>query len=424
MTNKRDNIVQWTGITGLYLFSFSIFLSTSSGNIGIALMLFAYILQFRSVWYSLRRDAVFVLFIGFAVYFTIRIIWAMQEFPETTARQIDSIADWLYLWCFIFVAWWFKGEKKQISISLGLAFAGFLLGIIYSQDWSKISILLRGTRGGFGHQISLMGLFSGTAALGLLLLGPRLWGDRKRLTFFVLRLLLWLVLLGVNIQILIITQSLTTWIAIFIVFPTLLWIRISHWVKSKHITLWAYNSLAGLLIVMAAGTLLYKNLNTIEKRISSQMETVNHLLPLDLEEIPYTGGLGIRVHIYMYGLDRFLERPFFGWGPGTEITKLLDKSQRILDHLHNTYLEILVRFGGIGMLFMISVMWCIIRSLWGGYKSLNLPIDYFLFISGAMGLLAIWSFGNFRLSTEFRFYCIIINAIAYSFTMRKNQRGV
>jgi len=424
MINKSENIVQWTGLTGLYLFSFSIFLSTSGGNIGIALMLFAYIFQFRSAWNTLRGDAVFILFIGFAVYFTIRIIWAVQEFPDTTERQIDSIADWLYLWCFLFVAWWFKGGKKQISISLVLAFAGFLLGIIYSQDWSRINILLQGTRGGFGHQISLMGLFSGTATLGLLLMGPRILGNLKKPFLFILRLFLWLVLLGVNIQILIITQSLTTWIALFIVFPPLLWIRISHWVKSKHITLWAYNSFAGLLIVMAAGILLYKNLNTIEKRISSQMETVNHLLPLDLEEIPYTGGLGIRVHIYMYGLNRFLERPFFGWGPGTEITKLLDKSQRILDHLHNTYLEVLVRFGGIGMLFMIGVMWCIIRSLWGGYKSLNLPIDYFLFISGAMGLLAIWSFGNFRLSTEFRFYCIILNAIAYSFTIRKNQKGV
>ena len=419
--SKRDNIVQWTGITGMYLFSFSMFLSKSGGNIGIGLMLFAYILQFRVTQHSLRRDPAFFLFIGFAVYFTIRIIWAVQEFPDTAERQIDSIADWFYLWCFLFVAWWFKAGKKQISISLGLAFAGFLSGFICSQDWSQIDLLLRGSRGSFYRQVPLMALFSGTATLGLLLLGPRILGNPKKTSLFVLRLFLLLVLLGLNIEILIITQSLTTWIAVFIVFPPLLWIRIGHWIKLKNVTVWTYKSLVGLFIVMVAGTLLYRNLNTIEKRISSQMETVNHLLPFDLEKIPYNSTLGIRVHVYRYGLARFLERPFFGWGPGTEITKLLDKSQRILDHLHNTYLEIVVRFGVIGMLFMVGAMWCIVRSLWCGYKNLYLPIDYFLFIIGSLGLLIIWSFGNFRLSTEFRFYCIIIYAIAYSFTFTMSQ---
>ena len=65
MTNRWGHFAERTGVAGLYLFSLSAFLSTSGGNIGLALMLFAYILSLRTIWPSVKRDPALLLFLCF-----------------------------------------------------------------------------------------------------------------------------------------------------------------------------------------------------------------------------------------------------------------------------------------------------------------------------------------------------------------------
>jgi|GEM_PF-548431 len=415
MKNLFADLPDRMGVFGLYLFCLSAFVSKAAGNVGLAFMFLALILSLRAAWPVLRKDPVFALFSGFLLYLAIRLLWAIGEFPAAAESQLDSVSDWLYPWLFLAVAWWFEGETKRISLALGLALTGFFLGILLRQDWAELRFIVHGAQSGFGNQVPIMGLFSGTATLGLLLAGNRLWGPVERRGLFVLRFLLWLFLLAVAVQIFLSTQSITSWIGLLIVLPFVMWFRIRPRVRS------ALNRQDVLLVVAAfvvLGSLTWINTNVLKSRMISQMPTVKPLLSMEPEKVPFSAGIGVRVHTQKFGIKKFLERPFLGWGPGTEVAKLPERPTKILAHLHSTYLEVLARFGIVGALLVGGVLWFVIASMRSAYRSGRMPLDLFLFVSGALAFLAIWSFGNFRMPTDWRFYCILFCAIPYTFRLR------
>jgi len=423
---KSGRTVNLIGTAGLFVFAVSAFLSTSGVSIGLGLLLVAILLD-RSVWSGLRRNPVFFLFVTSIIYLVLRTVWAIWEFPDSTELQWDQAWDWVRLWLFLCVAWWINGDLKRLNWVLFLPLVGLLIGAIYYLS-GNLSVLWSGERTGFHLRIIAFGLYSSTFILGLLLLAPRIWGNRENLSVFALRIALWLIPLVLMTQGLIIAQSRGAWLAAVVVIPPLIVVRYRLLWKRGVSSPWRRMGLAILAVVFLA-LLIQTNLSTIKNRISQENEMFAALYRGDFDDIPNLG-FGVRVQTFRFGMEKWLERPIFGWGPGSTEYLISHSNRPILmhpdvkrgyawlDHLHITYLEVLVRFGLVGALFILAVVALLLKTLWNAYRQSRLPEDYALFLAGALALTAIWSLSDFRLlHADWRSYWLLIAGSIYAFRL-------
>jgi O-antigen ligase len=185
-------------------------------------------------------------------------------------------------------------------------------------------------------------------------------------------------------------------------------------------------------LIFGWGTLVVGNLTTVINRLMQEREMFVAAWRGDLDAVP-TVGFGVRVHTFRFGVTKWLERPLFGWGPGsTEYlishsglpqlrhSELVDREwqERLdwLDHLHNTYLEILVRFGLVGAFLMFGALGLLAKGLWLARREGRVPVDYAWFLTGALGLIALWSLSDFRLlHPDWRSYWILTGGIIATF---------
>lgn len=424
---------QLVGSFGLSLFAFSCLLSTSGASIGLALLVGATILRPPNLQ-GLQRDPLVVLAAASIVYLVVRTLWAIREFPETTHLQISQAWGWFRLWLFVVVAWWLKGDRRRSGQILLLALLGLFVGMTFYL-FSHGHSLASGQRTGFHLKIIAFGLYSSTAILGLLVLASRIWGTKQSLPSFALRAALWFIALAVLVQGLIMTQSRGAWLTAVMVIPAITmvhyWRAGGHKGRSWRLRL----GVLGVLIVGCA-TLVVVNLGTVTNRLLQEREIFAAAWRGDLDAVP-TVGFGVRVHTFRFGVTTWLQRPLFGWGPGSTeylishsgLPQLRHSEPREagwrqgdgwLDHLHNTYLEILVRFGLVGALLMVAALGMLVRGLWVAHGENRLPLDYAWFLTGTLGLIALWSLSDFRLlHPDWRSYWILMGGIISTFCARQ-----
>lgn len=417
------------GVGALYLFGLCSRLVPTGVGLALALLLVATALCYRSFWPALRGAPIFNVFVVFVLYLAVRTAWAVWEFPQTTAEQFTDAGDFLQAWFFLMIGWWYATDPRRIPRILLLALLGFIASMAYHFDWTQLGALLRGERTGFGMGAIPFGLYSGTGILGLLVLAPRFWGNGRPVGLFVARILVWIILMAVLTQGLISSQSRTTWLACLVVIPPLTVLRIRHWLKLQAAIPWKQATAAIAAGIALLLVVLYVNLGTIRHRITGEESTAEAVATLDVSKIPFTknSSIGVRFHLYEYGFEKWLKRPVFGWGPGT--TKyLIDqnpiKPLRIWMHLHNTYLEVLVRLGVVGALILLAGIWYVVRGLWRAYTSGALAYDMFLLLAGVIALLAIWSSTDFRMiHADWRAYWLLLGGAAYAYPMGRARNG-
>jgi O-antigen ligase len=236
------------------------------------------------------------------------------------------------------------------------------------------------------------------------------------------------------IQGLIMTQSRAAWFAAILVIPLVTFLRYRTRERTRGFTVGLVGS-----VLLGGATLLVINLQTVTTRLSQEKEMFAAAWRGEFEAVP-SAGFGVRVHAFRFGAAKWLERPFFGWGPGSTEYLISDsglphlrhsvlvegewrEGPDWLDHLHNTYLEILVRFGLVGALLMISALGLLARGLWVAHREGRLPLDYCWFLTGVLGLMALWSLSDFRvLHPDWRSYWILVAGIMGTFRMRRGLR--
>jgi O-antigen ligase len=145
------------------------------------------------------------------------------------------------------------------------------------------------------------------------------------------------------------------------------------------------------------------------------------------EGLGYVSSTAIRINLYDLGLRLFAARPLLGWGPGTGATEYLVRkrviplSERHLpsapqaSHLHSVPIEILVRFGLVGLALGFLTLSLIIgayRRMWSW--SADPALKLFLVAGGLLALLFVLF--DFRLiHLDFRFFFIVFFGILYSY---------
>ncbi|PVV27047.1 MAG: hypothetical protein B6D74_00120, partial [gamma proteobacterium symbiont of Ctena orbiculata] len=347
-TTTAEKIGSWFGLVGLYLFSFFSLLSIAGANIGLGLMIIGLVLS-KQAWRELLRQWITWICLLMIAYVILRAYWSLGEIAADQETQINQARDWIQLFLFFIPAWWLSRAKQRIPISITLMFSGFAIGMISALDGETLSQTLHGARSGlhFGKPV-IMGFDCAAAILGLTALALHwldTWQEKAKLTIAV-RLSLALLAILFFTQGLIISQSRGVWLAILFALPSLfLTMRYATPRRRQSRRVRLRYPVIGLSAI--AALILALNWNTISQRIASEREGWNTIVSQGLDEAPLDAS-SYRLHLWQFGLRKWLERPFFGWGPGTthalveaeNSIKLQDPPGSSLDHLHNAYLEV------------------------------------------------------------------------------------
>lgn len=397
------------------LFALLAWVSPSVASILLYIMAAAMLADIRNFWNTARYDPMFWLFpvvIGFIVFSA---IYAYHLLPETKSQQWDAVWRYGHLFLYVPMAYWLKTDVDRVLVVLSVALVGLTAGILMSIDWTLWQDFLRGNRipiNRWGH--ITIGFYAETALLGLLVIGPRLLNVGHYYYLIIARIAIWLLLLAFFTQSVIFTQSRTVWLSILIVYLPVIGMQLWYLFKSQKLKIarrWLVT--AAVPLMTASIFILINSYESISNRLGQEHDDFNKVMALETEG--YTEwGFGVRVLLNLYGLQKWKERPIIGWGPGTDFKKYAHA------HLHNSYLEVLVRFGIVGAVFFTVVIVFVLRGLAWARARDKLPTDLWLFLAGAFALTALFCITDYRFERmDFRFYWIHLAGISYTFFLHR-----
>ena len=420
-----QKVSDWTGLAGLYLFCFFSLLSIAGANLGLGLMLIGLLLS-SDAWRQLPRQPLFwasLLIIGYIV---LRVIDASGQIEAEQKTQFNQARDWAQLFLFFIPAWWLSQSPQRIPTALVLMFGGFSLGILSTLDGAMLTQIVEGTRSGlhFGKPI-IFGFDCAAAILGLIVLviyrlDPQLGQTRGHRAAMIALTVLAILFFT---QGLIISQSRGVWLAIVFAIPTIfLTFKLTRQ-RKRQPKVSVLIPLTGLTLVLAL--ILALNWNTITERVSSEQHELSIVVTEGLDKAPL-GSSTYRLHLWQFGLKKWLERPFTGWGPGTTHAlveaennpALQDHLGSSFDHLHNAYLEVVFQLGLIGIFLIALICGLMVSKLMEAYRRKRLSIYFLAFLFSNFVLVAVYSLTDFRhLHWNWRFYWLIIAGITYAFPL-------
>ena len=170
-----------------------------------------------------------------------------------------------------------------------------------------------------------------------------------------------------------------------------------------------------LVLAVVAGLLTWSAKDILYDRIVQDKATIQILLTGDLEDIPY-GSAGIRIHSWAESLKWIAKRPVTGWGrkARTDVIKLADHFPEHIrtsfGHLHNGYLEILLGFGAVGLIFL-GIFWGVLLSR----IKLAASDDLYAFaLYGSVFILVLNLFESFFVKSSGVFAISLFMAAGYS----------
>jgi O-antigen ligase len=164
----------------------------------------------------------------------------------------------------------------------------------------------------------------------------------------------------------------------------------------------------------------------IAERLQGGGETLAKVLSGDLADVPSDTN-GLRVHALRFAVELWSQRPWLGWGAGSS-RYLLAQSGRAelmmdegvwLTHLHNTYAEILVQLGIVGLVLIAALLWLLVRAGNLACRGGQMPPDLCRFFGVSLLFVLIWSLIDYRfVRHDYNFFWIIFTGAAYSFRLR------
>ena len=419
---KRVALSDGIGQLGLYVYAFSSWLSPQLHLVGLAMCGIALVM----VPDALRRIAntrAFILWLVITLYLSVMSLWGNHLLPGSLDLQLRESARWLGCSSFLIIGWWFKGDTRIIRNSLVLALVGLCVGLIHSAGLTALLTFQTGKQTGFHLTASTAALLAATALLGLLLTPPSLARNHSGRFGPILITVAWCTAIYLMTYLLVASQSRATWIAALVVIPlTLRLRRLRSRSPQKHRRLPGPGWMVLLIILFGIGV----NRHMLLERIAPDLAVVKSSLESDPTNKNNTpSSLGYRLKAQQFGLAKWREHPWVGWGPAST-RRLIRESERPelwhepthewLHHVHNGYLEILLRFGilGAGLLVISGVI--LLRSFlsYGAWQQFQAHQLSWL-LTGSALMLSIWSGAVFQFTNPaWQSYFTFILATGFS----------
>lgn len=413
-------------VIGLYLFALGAFAAPAAANVGLALTALAALGRSRAALAILCRHPVWPALLVLVAYLSLH----GAGFALTRgllAGDVEVLQDLAKFALLLPVGLAVAGQLGRARRALLLAGTGLLLCMALNTRWAELAQALTDgvTRLGFGLPMIAFGLYAATALLGLLLLTPPfiegLPAPRQRRAALV-AMTAAAALLGMG---LLLCRSRGAWLALALVMPVCAGLLLRRGRLPRP-------AFATLSVLLVGGLLLGGE--SVARRLgddSAAYQALADMAPAG-DVGPTLGALpqdsvGLRLRLFGLGFERWRERPLTGHGPNAGdgvIAAAGDPVLQSMAHLHNTYLELLVRFGVLGLAAFAALVGALAVGLRREVRSGAVPAELGLFLAGALALTLIWSAFDFRLLTQdFRFYAVLLGGIALGLGLPQPRRG-
>ncbi|SEP88556.1 O-antigen ligase [Ectothiorhodospira magna] len=406
------------GVGGIYLFAAFAWSGPSPAALGLSLTCLAFLVQMPRAWPVLMQIPA-IQMLGAVLLFLILHsgvhVWLDPGAWQTLVDTGISHAQWLLPT--VAVLWFLAGQPRRVMIMLTLACLSLLVRLLYNTHWPDPLVSFFGPSHGFGMAQIALGLYLATALLGLALFMPRLagWLQSRWQHGLVWWLLTGLILLFA--QALMVTQSRATWLAFLLVAPVTL-VLFFH----RHRPGPAILGMLGAGLMLPLVLILWLNGGGIQERVAQEADTLGHILALETAQVA-TDSVGLRYHVNLHGLTLAQEHPLWGWGGGSSGALIATHpvaEVSSLQHFHNTYLQILVEFGLVGLGLALMTGTVILLGWWRLYQTGELPRDLYFLLLGASAMALIWSLSNVRLEqADMRAYGIMLLASGLTFHLAR-----
>jgi hypothetical protein len=375
---REWNRFQWidaAGLLGLYLFSFGVFYRTLLVHEGLVLMALAFALRLKTLEKGVLREPLFILSVAFLMFLLIRTYYTATEFKDYQSLIFEGMLKSIQFGFFVVfvVGFWMNrhpGRWNELIIAL---FTGHLVRVLRNFDWNTYyegfdHIWNGATRLRVGSTVNRFGLWSAVILFGCVILYRHIWGSCTQNYKFIYwsRIFFWALVTILAGAGLVFSQSRSAWLAAVLVTPLILFYQ--FYPMKKFQTKPAV--IIGVLLVVLS---FMTNLPVVvEKRL---------FLSTNLSD---NDNIEERLLLYRLFWERWKERPWFGYGPGTSeiIIKQAGGEHAeagIREHFHNFALDIMVHLGIVGILFYSSSFYLIFRQLFFGQKLGCIDRNYFWF---------------------------------------------
>ncbi|MEW6765587.1 MAG: O-antigen ligase family protein [Pseudomonadota bacterium] len=384
-------------------------------NIGLGLLLIAFLLRLPDNWRWLGRDPL-VRLSGIWALLLIILAWrASAAFPETTAAQFNSILEVFSFGFIPLIAWVTRGDFGRVRLLLGLALAGIVLRILWDGHWFSPGPLFDYQVKAFGVNKNIAGVMMDTAVVGVLLYtlhqathikNRQAWaGIAAAIVVIAFLLLPWAY-----------NPSRATWISLGISLTFMFFFLAAATLRGA---LGKPAALGFLAILMLLGSAVYLGFGEkMMARLGAEQETWQAILTGDWEHIPNTS-IGMRIHMWHIGFELWLQHPLFGWG--TKVSHLLasndlNEAVRQFVQFHNGFVEILVRVGLVGGAFFVFAAILVFRASLRALNEGMISVFFFVFL---MEAFVIFMMNNGSISFIFFQhgwqYLVLFGGLAYGY---------
>ena len=425
---STSRITEAIGLLGLFFLFLGLGPAKSLQNTGMTLMLFSLILSWKTVLPALRRDPFALLTLLWIFYLVFNAALATWSPYGGGINHFEDVRSLGRIYLVILVAWWLGGSVKGLYSVLLLALTGLLIAVLQEvarHGW-EFSILIRGPRLDFVRNAQDFGLFAAAALLGLLLLAKRIIGPfSQNKILLIVRLTLWIgitLLVSVSFAA---AEVRSQWLALGVVSMMSTLILLGRAILTTPFQ--PIRLFAPLAVIVAAGLLLFSQWDRATERWQREAHIYPLILKGDLKKIPTTS-VGHRIHLWGGALDAIKERPLLGWGPSSaeaviKKAKIPKKTKKQFGHFHNSYLDMAVRTGLIGVAFMIGFFFLILRALWRGHQRGHIAGDIALFYMGTLLVLVIGNATESFVRFQFGwFFMAAVMALIYRHTIMQGQK--
>lgn len=299
--------------------------------------------------------------------------WISNGFERSV--RIESFA-----YCYLFIPFFYIASKYKVNVWCVLLFAalGFLLSIVLSSEFlAHWSASLRGWRVDYGYNALMLGFIG----FVFVLLSSYSLCVNRRTSFSIFWGVFFLV---VGFYFIWVTQNrsillifLSTFIILFI------------FLKSR------YKVVAIIAFLSILGTGMFDR--PIQK-IRAESAVVINVFKSDFEKIPSTS-MGIRFSMWINAIEHWKQKPIVGWGSDSgrkinEKGEIFLNKDRPFNYLHNDFLEIMINYGLVGILFYFSMFFYLWINSYKGYRFGQVDLATFILVSSYLSAVLIYSLFN------------------------------
>lgn len=359
--NPTNNYYERIMLLLTFGYAFFVLSFPSIGKIMFIFLLLGSLPLFKTYKNKIFKEPVIILFILVIVAQILSWINSLIHRPDL-ADLLPHLDRGVKLLVFFFIAYWLKGNIRNVLIIWFCFIFGFFVGVLNNNSFELLlSYFDTGSRADLSFKNAQFdSMLSGTGFLLTLFSIYYLFSSKLSKHIKIILYLLIFTLIVFFLYIIFITQSRQVWLGLIVV---LVFLPILYMLLYK---VKSFKFLITSLILIIGIIFFLGNSDIIKNRVFKEKNVLYDLFYTN-KPIPMTS-IGIRLNSWLDAKEWIVKHPLIGLDTNA-IAAVIDESERFNDnlkesfgHLHNFYIEVLVSYGVFGLSLFFAMYYFVITS--------------------------------------------------------------